>query len=539
MSLHRIFLLFLILPGGFIAGCQAEEPGAESAEGKKPPNILLIVADDLGYTDIGSFGSEIPTPNLDELALAGIRFSSFHTGRACQQTRTMLMASAGTSESIDLRPRLPDGTRDNLLRLEWATLPELLQEAGYATYMVGKWDLGMDDAYRPSERGFDRSFALLEGGGSHFREYFWRDGIFMEDEGRRLVLDDLPQDFYSTRFYTDRMLEYLESATDEQPWFAYLAYTAPHWPLQVPDDWLDRHAGRYENGYDELRAERLGRAAELGVIPDGADAASYQPVAAPWDDLTDAQRTRYARAQEIYASMVEFMDADVGRIVDYLATSGQLENTVVVFMADHGASAGEHGVGEGGLHFAIEDERDNRLENFGRAGSFVDKGTGFAEASSAPFRYFKASLYEGGLRAAAFIRGPGIRDTGGVEHTFVSTLDILPTFLDIAGVEHPGAGDFLGRQIRDIRGQSFWPRLTGDVAADDRSAYEIGWSAGESGALVRGRYKIINHPLPGSTAVTPWRLYDIEADPSEMRDLAGDMPGVVEALADRWESDWK
>jgi arylsulfatase len=397
----------------------------------------------------------------------------------------------------------------------------------------------MDERYRPSVRGFDRSFALLEGGGSHFREYFWRDGIRMEDEGRPLVLEDLPEDFYSTRFYTDRMLEYLQTGNSEQPWFGYLAYTAPHWPLQVPDEWLDRHAGRYQDGYDQLRSERLGRAAELGVLPDGADADSYQPVAAPWNDLTDAQRTRYARAQEIYASMVEYMDADIGRIVDYLATSGQLDNTVVVFMADHGASAGEHGVGEAGRHFAIEDERDSRLENFGRVGSFVDKGTGFAEASSAPFRYFKASLYEGGLRAAAFVSGPGISDPGSVDHTFFSVLDILPTFLDIAGVQHPGAGEFRGRQIRDIRGQSFWPRLTGNVGADDRSAYEIGWSAGESGALVRGRYKLINHSLPRATEVTPWRLYDIEADPSETRDLAGERPEVVEALVARWQADWQ
>jgi arylsulfatase len=539
MNLHRLGFWLIILPAGFLSGCQADEPAAESAAAAKPPNILLIVADDLGYTDIGAFGSEIPTPNLDELAFAGIRLSGFHTGRACQQTRAMLMASAGTTESIEVRPRLPDGTRDNLLRLEWAIIPELLQEAGYATYMVGKWDLGMDEAYRPSVRGFDRSFALLEGGGSHFREYFWREGIFMEDEGRRLVLDDLPDDFYSTRFYTDRMLEYLESGADEQPWFGYLAYTAPHWPLQVPDDWLDRHAGRYELGYDELRAERLDRAAALDVLPDGADAASYQPVAEPWNDLAEAQRTRYARAQEIYASMVEYMDVDIGRIVDYLETSGQLENTVIVFMADHGASAGEHGVGEGGMRFDIEDTRDNRLENFGKVGSFVDKGTGFAEASSAPFRYFKASLYEGGLRAAAFVRGPGIRPAGGVDHTFVSVLDVLPTFLDIAGLEHPGAGDFRGRRIRAIRGQSFWPRLTGDIAADDRSAYEIGWTAGDSGALVRGRYKVISHPLPRSTGVTPWRLFDIEADPSETRDLAGDLPEVVDALVGRWESDWK
>lgn len=533
--LRRFSLGFLL--ASLLAGCQTDETRATVGPASKPPNILLIVADDLGFTDIGAFGSEIPTPNLDELALGGIRFTNFHTGRACQQTRTMLMASAGTSEAIEIRPRLPDGTRDNLLRLEWAILPELLQDAGYATYMVGKWDLGMDQEYRPATRGFDRSFALLEGGASHFREYFWREGVSYEDEGQALALEDLPEDFYSTQFYTDRMLEYLQAGDPDRPWFGYLAYTAPHWPLQVPEDWLDRHAGRYQEGYDALRARRLARAAEAGVIPSGADAESFRPVAAPWDELTDEQQRKYARAQEIYASMVEYMDASIGRIVRHLQSSGQLDNTVIVFMADHGASAGEHGVGA--MSFRIEAERDSRYENFGRIGSFIDKGIGFAEASTAPFTYYKASLFEGGLRASAFITGPGIADAGGVDNTFFSALDILPTFLDIAGAEHPGAVTYGGRQIRHIRGQSFWPRLNGDVGADDRSGYEIGWSTGTYGALVRGRYKIINQPAPGSTAEIPWQLYDIAADPSETRDLATSMPDVTEQLVERWDTNWK
>jgi arylsulfatase len=532
---RRSLMLLAVLLGG----CEREQHNAIPAATTNPPNILLIVADDLGYTDIGAFGSEVPTPNLDELASGGVRFSGFRTGRACQQTRTMLMASAGTTEAIEIRPRLPDATRDNLLRLDWAIIPEILQDAGYATYMAGKWDLGMDAEYRPVTRGFDRSFALVEGGASHFREYFWRDDVFYEEDGRRLALDELPADFYSTRFYTNRMLEYLQDNETGRPWFAYLAYTAPHWPLQVPDDWLDRHAGRYDAGYDRLRADRLRRAAELGVIPPGANLDAFRPTASPWRDLPASRQARYARAQEIYASMLEYMDMEIGRIADFLASTGQLDNTVILFMADHGASAGEHGVGEGGMRFDIEDQRDNRLENFGKAGSFIDKGTGFAEASSAPFRYYKASMYEGGLRAAAFIRGPGIADAGAVDHSLVTALDVLPTFLDIAGIEHPGPGTFLGRQVRGPRGRSFWPALTGHGLVDDRADYAIGWSAGDRGALAVGRFKVINQPPPGSTGDTPWQLYDIVADPSESRDLAAEMPEVTEELVRRWESDWQ
>ena len=251
-----------------VAGCEQRGPDRE-AQPDKPPNILLIIADDLGYTDIGAYGSEIPTPNLDALAFAGIRFTNFHTASWCQPTRVMLMTGNGGGGMVDVLPRLPDGERNNLLRLEWALLPELLQEAGYQTFMTGKWDLGVEAEYRPSARGFDRSFSLLTGASSHFAERFLSrdsDATYYEDDGRRLSLEDLPADFYSTSFYTDRMLEYLASRDADRPWFAYVAYTAPHWPLQVPEDWLDRYAGHYDAGYDVLRHARVARAMELGVI---------------------------------------------------------------------------------------------------------------------------------------------------------------------------------------------------------------------------------------------------------------------------------
>lgn len=538
-------LMHGLLLGLVLVACQSETTNDVAATDEdQRPNILLIVADDLGYTDIGAFGSEIPTPNLDELALAGIRFTNFHTASWCQPTRAMLMTGAGAVETTAELPRLESGNRNNVLRKDWANVAELLQEAGYQTYMVGKWDLGLEGEHRAVESGFDRSFALLEGGASHFAEYFWRDSLYYEDDGRRLDLDDLPADFYSTEFYTSRMLEYLVSGDPGKPWFAYLPYTAPHWPLQVPDDWLDRNAGRYDEGYDVLRQQRMARAAELGVIPSGAAPDRFDAVAPDWGELSDDQRRKYARAEEIYASMIEYMDMSIGRVVTFLEASGQLDNTVIVFLGDHGASAGEHGIGD--PVFPIEEEMDNRLENFGRAGSFIDKGRGFAEAATAPLKYYKASAFEGGVRAAAFVRYRGLEGAGGTNATLVSAMDLLPTFLEVAGTTHPGASRFRGRDIRDIRGRSFWLELTHGESTN-RSDYEIGLTRGQAGSLIRGHYKLINQPPPGVSSLaragpaepTPWRLYDIEADPSETTDLADKYPDIVAEMAARWEAEWK
>lgn len=536
-------ILLMLAASVAMTGCEQQASDAAVVPPARP-NILLIVADDLGYTDIGAFGSEIPTPNLDALAFAGIRFTNFHTASWCQPTRAMLMTGAGPVETIEELPRLESGNRNNVLRKDWANMAELLQDAGYQTMMVGKWDLGLEGEYRVIESGFDRSYALLEGGASHFAEYFWRDSLYYEDEGRRLTLDELPDDFYSTEFYTTRMIEYLGSADGDRPWFAYLPYTAPHWPLQVPDDWLDRHAGRYDEGYDVLRERRMRRAAELGVIPKGADPAAFDPVAPAWRELSEEHRQKYARAEEIFASMVEYMDMSIGRIVDHLESTGALDNTIIVFLADHGASAAWHGIGP--AVFPIEEEMDNRLENFGRAGSFIDKGTGFGEAASAPLRYYKSSAYEGGVRAAALVHYPGLQGNGGTNASLVSAMDLLPTFLDAAGTTHPGPSEYRGRTIRDIRGRSLWSELvTGNET--DRSDYEIGLVRGNGGSLIRGKYKIINQPPPGRDSSlasvvaepTPWRLFDIEADPSETTDLAGEHPEIVESMLRRWESTWK
>ena len=281
----------------------------------------------------------------------------------------------------------------------------------------------------------------------------------------------------------------------------------------------------------------------MGVVPEGAVLDDFEPVAPPWDELSEEERRGYARAQELYAAMVEIVDVNVGRLVDYLEESGQLENTVIVFSSDHGASTAAYGIvpTAPGAHPAPPDFIDNRFENWGRPNSFVDHGRGFAEAASAPLRGYKGTFSEGGLRAVAFVHFPAAVQGEQVSGTFMSMLDILPTFLDIAVTAHPGPGGYRGREINDILGRSFWPHLTGETTDVYSPNDSVGWSRGAGGALIRGDHKIINTPAAGGIAagMTPWRLYNIAEDPGERNDLATEMPELTGELIQDWEQNWR
>ena len=409
---------------------------------------------------------------------------------------------------------------------------------------IGFTDLGNVDGYMPADRGFDRSWMQLGGSSSYFAEYLTGDVLGFEDDGRTVELAELPDDFYVTEHYTDKMLGYLQSTEEGTPWFAYMPYTAPHWPLMLPDDWLDRYAGRYDDGYDALRARRFEQASEAGVLPPGSNLDDYQSRAEPWSNLSQDEQRRYSRAQEIYAGMVEYLDMSVGRVIDYLEESGQLDNTVIVFTADHGASSSEHGVDTGRgsqrVGTTIPDRIDNSLENFGRPGSFIDHGRGFGEAATAPFKHQKGSLDEGGLRAAAFVHYPAAVEAGDVSNAFMTMMDFLPTFLEIAGTEHPGAGPYRDdREINDIVGRSAWPHLTAQSSTIHSPTDSAGWVSGDGGALIRGNYKIINRPPPGAMGSTPWRLYDLAADPGERRDIAAENAALTAEHVAEWAENWR
>ncbi len=520
-------LLVLLLS----VGCTESGTTVDSNEASEPattrPNILLIVADDMGYTDVGSFGSEIATPNLDELAFGGIRFTGFHAASSCGPTRAMLMSGATSREAGVSGPAA-------VLSQDVAPLPALLRDAGYHTYMTGKWHLGHEAEQSPAARGFESSFALVRAGDNHLgASNFPDDAVAYRENGK--PIDQLPEDWFSSQMYTDKLIEYIQANEgDGTPWFGYLAFTAPHWPLQVPDDWRDRYAGRYDNGYDLLREQRAARAADLGILPDGFDLERYEGIAPPWTSLDDHSRQVFTRSMELYAAMLENMDLHVGRVLEYLEASNQLENAVVLFFSDNGASGSDSTFRPTTIP---RTDSDSSLPNMGREGSFVAIGRGWAEAATAPYHDVKGSLHEGGTLAAAFVSHASVARKGGLDRGYLTVMDVLPTLLEIAGTRHPGT-EFQGQAVLPIRGRSFWPRVQGDERPVHDDTDIIPWmtSAARS-ALVRGRWKILRESVGRAPGLEPaaWKLYDLQADPGEHTDLAGEQPELASELIALWQ----
>jgi len=489
-----------------LASCRNDEPAAR-------PNILLIVADDLGLTDVGFFGSEIPTPNLDALAADGLRFTNFHVAPSCQLTRAMLMSGTTHREAGVV-------VHNDALLDEVAALPERLRGAGYHTYMAGKWNLGIEASEGPRARGFERSYALTPPGDNHLgRSVFADDVIAYREDGEPVTP---PDGWFSTRLFSDKLLGFIEgNAGDGVPWFGYLAFTAPHWPLQAPDDWLDRHEGRYDDGYDVLRNQRVERARAAGVLPAGLSYDGYRAEAPPWRDLDDEKKRELARAMEIYAAMTENMDMHIGRVVDYLRDTGQLDDTVIVFMSDNGASGSDSSFVPRSIP---RTDTDNSLANMGREGSFTAYGRGFAEAATAPYRAVKGSLHSGGTLAAAFVHYPRAVEPGDVVE-YLTVMDVLPTFVQIAG------GDASTEMRAPVRGESFWDVATNAATRVHQPGYAVPWITLEHRrAVMRWPWKLVTVQGAAPDSALSWQLFDLKADPGERVDVSGDHPDRVREL---------
>lgn len=518
----------------------------------KRPNFLVIVADDLGFSDLGAFGGEIATPNLDALAHAGVRFTDFHTASACSPTRAMLLsgtdhhvAGIGTMAEA-LPPHLADKPGyEGYLNERVAALPELLHEAGYFTAMAGKWHLGLTLERSPSARGFERSFALLPGAANHYGfEPVGEDdeqprlmrstrGLYVEDG---LYAENLPDDFYSSDTFADKLIQYLgERKDDDRPFFAYLPFSAPHWPLQAPAEIVEHYRGRYDAGPDALRAERLAKQKALGLL----DAeVSAHPVVAPtpeWDALSPQERAFSARTMEVYAAMVERLDWNVGRVIAHLKETGEFDNTFVLFLSDNGA--------EGALLEAlpifgpdlqrfIRDYYDNSLENVGRGNSYVWYGPRWAQAGTAPSRLYKAFTTEGGIRVVAFAHHAAL-DRRGVGDAFATVMDVVPTVLELAGVEHPGT-HWRGREIAAVKGRSLLPYLRNEADAVHDATHVTGWELFGRRAVRQGDWKAVFIPAPAGPGV--WQLYDLARDPGETQDLAEAEPARLQTLLAHWET---
>ena len=523
-----------------VSGCQQRQETAEGPETATRPNVLLIVADDLGYSDIGSFGGEIETPALDQLAEEGLRLSNFHVLPSCSPTRSVLLsgtdnhvAGIGTMGEMITPEMEGHPGYEGYLNFQVAALPEVLRAGGYHTYMAGKWHLGLEETTIPYARGFEETFILAPGGGSH-----WNDRKPLSPPQTMIYrrngepVEELPEDFYSTKHYTDIMLQWIERNTgDGKPFFAYLAYTAPHDPLHAPKEYIEKYKGKYDQGWDVLREERLQRLKELGIIPEDAQPFPRLPSVKAWEEMSIEEREEAARDMEVYAAMVDYMDEQIERVFDYLKAIDEYDNTMVIFFSDNGAN-GHPRTAYPGQTDEYLDSFDNSLQNRGLKNSYIEMGPGWAQASMAPSRMFKAFTAEGGIRAPFIVKLPGaMSNAGTMNHSFFHVRDIMPTILDIAGISYPQELD--GRQVVPMQGRSVLDLLEGRVETPYAEASQVGYELFGLKAFFDGDWKILWMPPPFGPG--DWQLFNLRDDPGEIEDLSDQFPERLEEMIARWE----
>jgi arylsulfatase len=535
MKLNR-FRLMTLLPLA-LAGCAGE---GTVSKPETRPNILLIVADDLGYSDVGAFGGEIHTPVIDQLASEGLRFSGYHVLPTCSPTRSALLSGndnhvAGLGVMGEfIYPEIADlpGYSGHLAD-EVATIPEILREAGYHTYMAGKWHLGEEDSQSPYARDFEQTFTMMNGGGSHWadmRPLSPPQTMIYRRNGQRI--DELPEDFYSSKNYTDALIEFIDTNKDDgKPFFAYMSYTAPHDPLHAPAEYVAKYRGTYDEGWDALARRRLASLQELGLVPAEVAELPSNFMTRPWDSLPPDEKAIHARDMEVYAAMVEYMDMSIGRLLDYLRENGLYDNTLIVFFSDNGANGAHATAYPGNADGSYLATFDNALDNRGLPGSFIDMGPNWAQASSAPFRFFKSFTTQGGIRSPMVARLPGTMSTAGQwNHAFLHVTDIMPTFLEIAGVTYPQT--LGGRSIRPPIGRSTVPILTGELE-HIRENEGVGYELFEMRAYIQDNWKLLRLPAPFGTGT--WQLYDLALDPGEIHDVSAENTDLKAALIRSWD----
>lgn len=523
-----------------LVACGSRSSDEAAAETKRP-NIVYILADDLGYADIGINGSEIPTPNIDQLARDGMLLANFYTNMTCSPTRSMLMS--GTDNHLAGLGVMSAPKRDDqkgqpgyegYLNFRSATLPELLTDAGYNTYMVGKWHLsnGDDVATGPHARGFKNVFASFDGA-AHLGGWDWRGpqpaNYWNNDE-----VVQVGDDWYTTRDYTKKAIEFIEQdRAEDKPFFAYLAYTAPHWPLQAPKESIAKFKGWYDEGYEALYAKRFARQKELGIVPANAqpiDSARFKP---RWSSLTAEQKQVEARHMEIYAAMVSDLDTYIGQFVAYLKEIGEYDNTFIVFSSDNGAESGRRDL-EDNIQKHVGKEYDHSLENLGSATSYIMYGANWASASATPFNRHKFTAFEGGIHVPAFATYPGHIAAGSHGSGVSTVLDLMPTFLELAQTTHPGT-TYKGRAVLPIQGTSMLPMLTGKAATIHGADQVFGWELFGQRGIRRGDWKLVwDEALPEKER--RWQLFNVGSDFEEQHDLASENPAEFVALQAEWDS---
>jgi arylsulfatase/uncharacterized sulfatase len=511
----------LILAASFSSLLIAPAYATAKVETDSRPNILVILADDLGYSDIGSYGSEIDTPNLDQLAHSGLRFSNYHTSASCAPTRAMLLTGvdshrtgvANISEALTPEQAHSPFYRGSLNH-NVVTIATVLKDAGYNTAMSGKWHLGYkDESLLPINRGFEQTVTMPFSGGDN-----WTEQAYVPHYEKTLWFENgeeitIPEDFYSSKFIVDKTIEQLENnrqkdKTKNKPFFSYVSFQAVHIPVQAPKKFTEKYVGTYKDGWDTLRLSRQQAVKELGLLPANAPM-KRMPTTADWNDLSEEEQRFNDKRMAVYAGMVDAMDHHIGRLLQYLKDTDQYDNTVIVFTSDNGPEASYVPP----LMTKILGYQQD-YETLGERYSYNTIGANFASAAASPLGHYKFHSGEGGMRVPLIISGPRVADAhkGSISHSKAFVKDLAPTILALANTQHPGK-QYQGRAIEANTGKNLLPIITASTdsvySGDDIIAYEIGGNAG----LIKGDYKIALNR--GAANDNRWHLYNIAQDPGE------------------------
>ena len=509
-------VIVLSIQAFIIWGCQQPTPAP------KPPNIIVIMADDMGYSDVGSYGGEIRTPYIDLLAQKGLRFTQFYNAGRCCPTRASLLTGlyphqAGMGSmvsSLDSEPE--DGPYQGYLNNQSITMAEVLKPVNYKAYMTGKWHVGEKQEHWPLKRGFDRYFGLISGASSYYE--------IIEDQPRvrRIALDNEVWDPPETGFYmTDAITNYATRFIREHhanykrrtPFFLYVAYTAPHWPLHALPNDIAKYEGAYDIGWDSLRVKRFERMKQIGIIDDATQLSARPPSVPAWDEVDNKEE--WSQRMEVYAAMIDRMDQGIGRIIQALDESRSLRNTVIFFLSDNGGSPED--VTGRNLH--------DSTKAIGARGSYDAYREPWANASNTPFKYYKAWTHEGGISTPFIVYwGRGIKEPGRIIHDEGHVVDIMSTIVQLSRGSYPTEID--GRSITPMQGKSLVPIFDGKERSKREAIY---WEHNGSRAMRRDYWKIVS---PRNSDV--WELYNLKSDRTELDNVASAYPEVLARMKQEW-----
>ena len=519
--------------------CSVSNPPTEQVA----PNILLIIVDDLGYSDLGCYGSEIDTKNMDALADEGIRFTNFYASPNCSPTRAMLMSGMDHHQAgigamaVLMGPNQKDKRGyEGYLNNQTVAFSELLKDKGYRTYYTGKWHLGNNELANPNARGFDKAWWQVGGTpASHFDVSYLRNRPnYYENDLPIKVVDDT---FFSSNFYTDQLIKYLEEGSEaDQPFLGVLSFSAVHLPIHCPESHIDLYKGKYKKGYEALRQARLKKQKEIGIVDKEVTLANLAPNASPWEELTTEEQLYHARRMEVYAGMVDNVDDNVGKLIGYLKETRQYENTLILLMSDNGGAGFNAYQSKGGKkRYAAA---NNSIENLGRNGSGDFIGAGWGSAISTPFRLFKRHISEGGLHIPMIVSGGYLSSTvmfnkRTINHHIFTVRDIAPTIQEIVGIEYP-TKEYKGRNLLPQTGKSFARILAANPTTGIHPKEEIfGWELFKRKAVQKDGWKILwIEPAFGKGT---WELFNLKEDPTERNDLASVYPEKLAELIEAWE----